>query len=142
MRLAFAMTASVIAALAPAALIAGQSLDGHRAPCANFNGPGRIPYCGGKPGLYAIIDAVTFEPTERSAERIRISGIFIVPVAVSSGLHMAPLRGYLYLSLVPGVEPATKRDWADLAAVAGTGQVVGFGEYWVSQPDPNIHWAR
>jgi hypothetical protein len=137
MRLAFLTTACVIAVMALGRLIDGQSLGAQRAPCANFNGAGRIPYCGGKPAVYAIIDVVAFEPSRDAAKSIRISGTFIVPVPVSSGLHMAPQRGFLYLSLVPEREPAIRTDWADLAAAAGTGEVVGFGEYWVSQPDPN-----
>jgi len=137
MTLRFVMLASAIAAAASAAIVAGQARYGPRAPCANFNGPGRIPYCGGKPGVYAIVDAVTFEPTASAPERIRISGTFIVPRPVSSGLHMAPRRGYLYFSLVPGAESAAKSDWGELAAAAKTGQVVGFCEYWVSRPDPN-----
>ena len=137
MKSAFVMMASVIGVAVAAAVIAGRARDGQRAPCANFDGPGRIPYCGGKPGVYAIIDAVTFEPAVGAAERIRISGTFIVPRPVSSGLHMAPQRGYLYFSLVSGSESAGKKDWSELAAAAGSGQVVGFSEYWVSRPDPN-----
>jgi hypothetical protein len=137
MKLAFVMMASVIAAVASAAVVSGQAGVSQRAPCANFNGPGRIPHCGGKPGVYAIIDAVTFEPSAGAAERIRILGTFIVPQPVSSGLHIAPQRGYLYFSLVPATESAAKSDWGDLAAAAGTSQVVGFSEYWVSRPDPN-----
>lgn len=132
MKLGFLMMTIVIGVVAVIAV-----RDGQRAPCANFDGPGRIPYCGGKPGVYAIIDAVRFEPTVSAAERIRISGTFIVPRPVSSGLHMPPQRGYLYFTLVPGSESAARKDWSDLAAAAGSGQVVGFGEYWVSRPDPN-----
>ena len=136
MKSAFIMKVSVIGVVASVAAIA-QAPDSQRAPCANFDGPGRIPYCGGKPGVYAIIDAVTFEPSASAPERIRISGTFIVPRPVSSGLHTAPQRGYLYFSLVFGSESAARRDWSDLAAAAGSGQVVGFSEYWVSRPDPN-----
>ena len=137
MKSAFVVTVGVIGVVASAVVIAGHARDSQRAPCANFDGPGRIPYCGGKPGVYAIIDAVTFEPAVGAAERIRISGTFIVPRPVSSGLHMAPQRGYLYFSLVSGSESAGKKDWSELAAAAGSGQVVGFSEYWVSRPDPN-----
>lgn len=49
MKLAFVVMASVIGVVASAAVIAGQAQDSQRAPCANFDGPGRIPYCGANP---------------------------------------------------------------------------------------------
>src|SRR6186713_309243 len=107
---------------------------GQRAPCANFDGPGRIPYCGGKPGIYAIVDTVMLEPSGGAPERIRITGTFVVPQPVSSGLHQSPQRGYLYFSLPPERQEAIRKDWSDLAKAAGTGRVVGFAEYWVSRP--------
>ena len=105
-----------------------------RAPCASFEGPGRIMYCGGKPGIYAIVDSVTFEPREGLPERIRITGTFVVPTPVSSGLHSPPQRGVLFFSLTPEREAAIRKDWSALAGAAGTGRVVGFAEYWVSRP--------
>jgi hypothetical protein len=107
-------------------------VDGQRAPCASFDGPGRILYCGGKPAIYAIVEAVTFEPSEGMPERIRITGTFVLPV--SNGGHLPPQRGSLYFSLVPERAVAIRKDWSDLAALAGTGRVVGFLEYWASRP--------
>jgi hypothetical protein len=43
MKLAFVMMARMIGVVASAAVIAGQAQDSQRAPCANFDGPGRIP---------------------------------------------------------------------------------------------------
>ena len=114
--------------------LAVPGLVAQRAPCSNFDGPGRIPYCGGKPAVYAIIDTVAFEPSEGVAERIRITGTFSVPVPISSGLHMEPQRGYVYFSLPHEREEVVRKEWSDLAAAAGTSRVVGFGEYWVSRP--------
>jgi hypothetical protein len=85
-------------------------------------------------GVFAIVDEVALEPTDSAPERIRIAGVFVVPVPVSSGLHQPPARGYLYFSLNPAMAEAMRKEWADLKAVAGTGQVVGFGEYWVQTP--------
>jgi hypothetical protein len=82
-------------------------------------------------GVYAIVDEVTLEPDELAPNRIWISGVFVVPVRMSSGLHEAPRRGHLYFSLNPDFEEATRRDWQGLKEFAGTGRVVGFGEYWV-----------
>ena len=57
-----------------------------------------------------------------------------MPVPMSSGDYRAPKRGYLYFSIVPGLEDATRQDWSKLKEVAGTGKCVGFGEYWVANP--------
>src|SRR5436190_1550023 len=120
--------------LASAFVVTSTAVGAQREPCANFDGPGRIPYCGGKPGIYAVVDSVTLEPGTGAPERIRITGTFVVPQPVSSGLHQAPQRGYLYFSLPSERQEAIRKDWSDLAKVAGTGRVVGFAEYWVSRP--------
>src|SRR5690349_18141296 len=81
--------------------------------------------------VYAIVDAIDFEPSSFEPERAWISGVFVVPVPISSGLHAEPARGHLYLSLDPSQAAATRADWEALRANAGTGRVVGFGEYWM-----------
>ncbi len=83
-------------------------------------------------GIFAIIDDVTFEPSEYEPERVLLSGIFTVPAPVSSGLHQSPSRGRLYFSLNEEAPVATRFDWEALQAASGTGQVVGFGQYWMS----------
>jgi hypothetical protein len=84
-------------------------------------------------GIYAIVDHVMFEPNDC----VRISGIFVVPVRMSSGDYQKPQRGYLYLTIEPGAEKAIRREWNDLKAIAGSGNVVAFGQYWVPNPyDP------
>jgi hypothetical protein len=52
-------------------------------------------------------------------------------VPISSGLHAPPARGHLYLSLSSSDSAATRGDWEALRANAGTGRVVGFGQYWM-----------
>jgi hypothetical protein len=83
-------------------------------------------------GIYAIIDEVTLEPSDYEPERALISGAFVVPVPISSGLHRPPLRGYLYFNLNHDAPNSTRSDWEALQEAAGTGQVVGFGQYWMS----------
>jgi len=83
-------------------------------------------------GIFAIVDKVVFEPDEKSPERIRIWGVFVVPVPMSSGLYKEPQRGFLYFRTAPGMELAPKREWGELKAIAGTGQGVGFAQYWVA----------
>jgi hypothetical protein len=82
--------------------------------------------------VYAIVDSIEFEPSSFEPERAWISGVFVVPVPISSGLHAKPARGHLYLRLDAANAAATRADWESLRANAGTGRVVGFGEYWMS----------
>ena len=86
-------------------------------------------------GIYAIVSRVTFEPNESSPNCVRISGVFVVPDRMSSGRYQKPQRGYLYLKIAPGGEQATRQDWNALKAIAGSGSVVAFGDYWVPNPD-------
>ena len=86
-------------------------------------------------GIYALVDEVTFEPEGDSPNLVRISGVFVVPRPMSSGYYGTPQRGYLYFRIRPGMEQASRKDWNKLKSIAGTGQVVGFAQYWVANPD-------
>jgi hypothetical protein len=86
-------------------------------------------------GIYAIVDQVTFEPDASSPNFVRISGVFVVPVPMSSGSYRSPQIGFLYFRIATGREQATRRDWSELKALAGSGKVVAFGQYWVPNPD-------
>jgi hypothetical protein len=81
--------------------------------------------------IYAIIDDIAFEPSDLEPDRIWISGVFVVPQPISSGLHLPPTRGHLYFSLDAANPAGTRADWQALRAAAGTGQVLGFGRYWM-----------
>jgi hypothetical protein len=93
----------------------------------------------GPVGIYGIVERVVFEPNEQAPERIQVWGAFALvdggtaaPVANST-----PTRGYLYFKLPVVVDgfvsmadlTLVRREWADLKAVAGTGQAVGFGSW-------------
>ena len=98
----------------------------------------------GGPGVYAIVERVSFEPSERAPERIMISGAFIVPQPMSSSQYLPAQRGYLYFKLAPGREETARIEWGDLKSIAGTGQAVGFANYWVPNPADlygNPHYA-
>ena len=96
-----------------------------------------IVHASGPIGVYALVDKVTFEPNAEKPERIRISGVFITAEATpdNSTVYSELQRGYLYLALPKRNEELARREWADLTAVAGTGQVVGFGSSWGA----NVH---
>jgi hypothetical protein len=75
--------------------------------------------------IYARIDKVIFEPN--APERIQIWGAFSLASTKDRSNYESPQRGYLYYSLTPGKEDACRKEWADLKAIAGTGQIIGFG---------------
>ena len=78
-------------------------------------------------GIYARVDKVVFEPNADAPERIQIWGAFALATKDNRNNYDPAQRGYLYYSLKPGKEEVCRKEWADLKAVAGTGQIVGFG---------------
>ena len=83
-------------------------------------------------GIYAIVDKVVFEPGETAPERIQVWGAFAYVDALGGqGLTVSPAkRGYLYFRIDPSQADIIKKEWADLKAVAATGQAVGFGQWY------------
>jgi hypothetical protein len=78
-------------------------------------------------GVYARVDKVVFEPNATAPERIQVWGAFAVARKQDPNSYDSAERGYLYFSLKPGKEEVCRKEWADLKAVAGTGEIVGFG---------------
>jgi hypothetical protein len=78
-------------------------------------------------GVYARVDKVVFEPNATAPERIQIWGAFALATKDNRNNYDPAQRGYLYYSLKPGKEEVCRKEWTDLNAVAGTGQIVGFG---------------
>lgn len=93
----------------------------------------------GRIGFYGIVEKVVFEPNETAPERLQVWGAFMyVDGGASQNVAVsAAKRGYLYFKIKslhegytsPAQMDLTKKEWADLKAVAGTGQAVGFGRY-------------
>lgn len=75
-------------------------------------------------GIYAVVDKVSFEPSDTAPERIQIFGRF----ALAEGRReYAPVKkGYLYCKIGENPE-AVRKEWNDLKSVAGSGQIVAFG---------------
>jgi hypothetical protein len=106
---------------------------------------GRMPQASGPVGIYGIVEKVVFEPNEQAPERIQVWGAFayadgaLAPRGAGDrALSVSQARrGYLYFKLpavIPGFTEqsqveAAKREWADLKAVAGTGQAIAFGSW-------------
>ena len=78
-------------------------------------------------GIYAFVDRVVFEPGDATPERIQVWGGFALANARNRDDYHTAERGCLYFKLRTGDEEVCKKEWADLKAVAGTGQIVSFG---------------
>ena len=78
-------------------------------------------------GIYTIVEKVVFEPNEASPQRVQIWGVFALTDGKSGSGYLPPQRGYVYYTIAPGKEQICRKEWADLKAVAGTGQGIGFG---------------
>jgi hypothetical protein len=99
----------------------------------------------GRVGIYGIVEKVVFEPNDRAPERVQVWGAFAyADGATFAGSASEVRRGYLYFKLPGAGDPmlaAAKKEWADLKAVAGTGQAIGFGQWaylgGFSQLDPS-----
>jgi hypothetical protein len=93
------------------------------------------PVPSGAVGIYGIIERVSFEPNDRAPDRIRVWGVFAYAEGGVRSLRTSdPERGYMYFQHAKYTDSAavraTRAEWMDLKAVAGTGQAVGFG-HWV-----------
>src|SRR5687768_763042 len=99
--------------------------------CALGAAAGPVVSASGPLGVYGIVEKVVFEPNERTPERVQVWGAFAY-VEGRSPSDISPVtRGYLYFRLPTYGESVdtVRKEWADLKAVAGTGQAVGFGSW-------------
>ena len=113
--------------------------------CVVFAVSLQTPHASGPLGVYGIVDKVVFEPNEASPQRVQVWGVFMYAIDSASNnpaLSQAA-RGYLYYTLpTPGSQSdIAMKEWNDLKAVAGTGQVVGFGSGWFSSTETRVRPA-
>jgi hypothetical protein len=82
-------------------------------------------------GIYAIVEKVVLEPNDKAPTRIQVWGAFAYADGVpgQGGAASNAKRGYLYFRLPDANTESTLKEWADLKAIAGTGQAIGFGYY-------------
>ena len=92
-----------------------------------------LPSASDRIGVYAKIDRVVFEPNATAPETAQIWGVFSIAERNNPNDYRPAARGYLYYRL-PSNQGAARREWADLAKVAGTSQVVAFGNRWEGTP--------
>ena len=91
-------------------------------------------------GIYARVDKVVLEPNATAPERIQIWGAFALANSQDRNSYEPAERGYLYFACKPGNEDVCRKEWADLKSIAGTDQIVGFGNR--SQPRPRLRKAK
>jgi hypothetical protein len=77
-------------------------------------------------GIYALIDRVVIEPSDSQPQRVQIWGAFSLAVKNHGDEYSPPVRGYLYYSLDGQKDAAARAEWADMKAMAGTGQIIAF----------------
>jgi hypothetical protein len=90
-------------------------------------------YADGPVGIYAMVQKVVFEPSEAAPKTLQVWGVF---VWVDGGLKSPgpinlPQRGYMYFKL-PGKAAeaaASRKQWAEMKAIAGTSQIIAFGDW-------------
>lgn len=80
-------------------------------------------------GVYARVDKVVLEPSDKAPQRIQVWGVFALADPADRDRYFAPARGYLYYTLPANAELALK-EWRDLQSVAATNQIVAFGTRW------------
>lgn len=99
-------------------------------------------------GVYCVVEKVVFEPAD-CPDRAQVWGACALALPQPGGQFKPPARGYFYYSIPTGKEDAVRAEWADLKAVAGKGEAVGFGSRYantagrfrptteaVAKPDP------
>ena len=80
-------------------------------------------------GIYAVVDRIVLEPNDRSPERIQIWGTFSLWENYGD-VYSPPQKGYLYYKFATNTNAGKveRAEWADLKAIAGTGQGIAFGQ--------------
>ena len=109
-----------------------------------------LTHASGAVGIYGIIEKVTFAPNAQSPDRVQVQGAFVVFDRWVNGAPRTavPARGYLSFQLPVRTQEAevARREWADLASVAGTGTAVAFSSFsmWggFESNDPIVYVAQ
>jgi len=91
-----------------------------------------LAYASDPTAAYARVDRVALEPNPDSPATIQIWGVFALAKPNDRNDYLPPARGYLYFKLA-GNQEAARKEWADLKAIAGTGQIVAFGSRYDPQ---------
>ena len=85
-------------------------------------------------GVFAKIDKVVLEPNDSSPERIQLWGTFCVADTKDRDSYLPPQKGYLFYKLPAEKSETARKEWNDLKATAGSGDVIGFGSRHATHP--------
>jgi hypothetical protein len=66
------------------------------------------------------------EPANGDPERIQVWGTFVIAEGERGNNYRSPEKGYLYFKLPEKKAEVAQKEWADLKAMAGKNEVVGF----------------
>jgi hypothetical protein len=83
--------------------------------------------------VYARVDRVLVAPNVEAPQTIQIFGVFSLAVSSNPNDYQPPARGYLYFKIADD-ERLVQREWADLKEIAGTRQIVAFGNRYKLKP--------
>jgi hypothetical protein len=92
-----------------------------------------VAYASDRVAVYAKVDRVLLQPSADAPETIQIFGVFSIAERNNPNDYRPAARGYLYYRL-PAKRDAARREWTDLKAIAGSGQLVAFGSRWQGTP--------
>jgi hypothetical protein len=80
-------------------------------------------------GAYALIEKVSVEEKKGEAPTVQIWGVFCLATKEKDHLaYSSPQQGFLYMTPDAGALERCRREWADLEKIAGTGQIIAFGD--------------
>lgn len=83
---------------------------------------------GGPPPMYVVVDKIVIEPSDTTAERIKIEGSFVRLVENNRKYEYGkPVAGYVYLGLDANKAKETRAEWEKWQMAAGTGKAVAVG---------------
>ena len=85
-------------------------------------------------GVFAKIDKAVVEPAEGTPERIQLWGSFCLADPANRNSYLPPQKGYLYYKLPAEKSEVALKEWKDLKATAGSGEVIGFASRFGTQP--------
>ena len=85
-------------------------------------------------GVFAKIDKVVLEPNDTSPEQIQLWGAFCMADPKDRNSYLPPQKGYLFYKLPAEKSEVARKEWNDLKATAGSGDVIGFGSRHATHP--------
>lgn len=81
-------------------------------------------------GVYAVVDRVVLAPDATNPTTVQIFGTFSVTDQKPGDNYQAAVKGYLFYTINPSSEGASRAEWKDLQGLAGTKAIAGFGMKW------------